>query len=130
MLLGAAGCGERDEPSSSAGDADRPSRAFGEDVDPTAEVALTPETVRALRTVEDRLDELDPEELSARVERETARVREKLQLAGGAGDKVSIADMFKLQMQMNHLSQLSEMSTSIVSASNQAISAMVRNIRG
>ena len=43
---------------------------------------------------------------------------------------ISIADMFEMQMLMNHLSQLSEMSTSVVSASNTSISSMARNVKG
>ncbi len=43
---------------------------------------------------------------------------------------ISIGDMFEMQMLMNHLSQLSEMSTSVVSASNTAISSMARNVKG
>lgn len=42
---------------------------------------------------------------------------------------VSIADMFEMQMIMNQLSQLSEMTTDVVSASNTAISSMARNIK-
>ncbi len=42
---------------------------------------------------------------------------------------ISIGDMFEMQMLMNHLSQLSEMATDIVSASNTAISSMARNIK-
>lgn len=42
---------------------------------------------------------------------------------------ISIADMFEMQMLMNHLSQLSEMSTSVVSSSNTAISSMARNVK-
>ena len=43
---------------------------------------------------------------------------------------VSIGDMFEMQMLMNHLAQLSEMSTSVVSASNTAIASMARNVKG
>lgn len=43
---------------------------------------------------------------------------------------VSIGDMFEMQMLMNHLSQLSEMSTNVVSASHSAISSMARNVKG
>ena len=43
---------------------------------------------------------------------------------------ISIGDMFEMQMLMNHLSQLSEMSTNIVAASNTAISSMARNLKG
>jgi hypothetical protein len=43
---------------------------------------------------------------------------------------ISIGDMFEMQMLMNHLSQLSEMSTSVVSASNTAITSMARGVKG
>ncbi len=43
---------------------------------------------------------------------------------------ISIGDMFEMQMLMNHLSQLSEMSTNVVAASNAAISSMARNLKG
>jgi len=42
---------------------------------------------------------------------------------------ISIGDMFEMQMLMNHLSQLSEMSTNVVSASNSAIQSMARNVK-
>lgn len=42
---------------------------------------------------------------------------------------VSIGDMFEMQMLMNHLAQLSEMSTDVVSAANTAIISMARNIK-
>ena len=42
---------------------------------------------------------------------------------------MSIADMFDLQMTMNKLSQLSEMSTDVISSINQAINTMARNIK-
>jgi hypothetical protein len=43
---------------------------------------------------------------------------------------ISIGDMFEMQMLMNHLSQLSEMATAVVSASNTAITSMSRNVKG
>jgi len=43
---------------------------------------------------------------------------------------ISIGDMFEMQMLMNHLSQLSEMSTNVVAASSAAITSMARNIKG
>ena len=43
---------------------------------------------------------------------------------------ISIGDMFEMQMLMNHLSQLSEMATSVVSASHSAISRMAQNVKG
>jgi len=43
---------------------------------------------------------------------------------------ISIGDMFEMQMLMNHLSQISEMATAVVSASNSAIASMARNVKG
>lgn len=45
-------------------------------------------------------------------------------------DKVQIGDMFQMQMLMNHLSQLSEMATNIVSASHSSIMSMTRGVKG
>ena len=59
----------------------------------------------------------------------TKGVERKLQELQSKGDKVTLEDMFKMQMLMNHLSQLSEMSTNVVSASNSAISSMARNVK-
>lgn len=60
----------------------------------------------------------------------TVSAKSKLSLLKGRRSSISIADMFDMQMLMNHLSQLSEMSTSVVSASNTAISSMARNTKG
>jgi hypothetical protein len=43
---------------------------------------------------------------------------------------ISIGDMFEMQMLMNHLTQLTEMSTNVVAAANQTIGSMARNIKG
>lgn len=43
---------------------------------------------------------------------------------------ISIGDMFEMQMLMNHLTQLSEMSTNVVAASQAAIMSMARNVKG
>ena len=37
---------------------------------------------------------------------------------------------FEAQMRVNHVSQLSEMSTSVTAASNTAVSDMARNVKG
>jgi hypothetical protein len=60
----------------------------------------------------------------------TDAARDKLSAMGGSKDAISIGDMFEMQMLMNHLSQLSEMSSSVVSASNNAIGGMARNMKG
>lgn len=46
------------------------------------------------------------------------------------GEKINIGDMLEMQMLMNKLSQSSEMATSVVSATHQAISGMTRGIKG
>jgi hypothetical protein len=43
---------------------------------------------------------------------------------------ISIGDMFEMQLLMNDLSQMSEMTTSVVSASNSAVKSMAQNLRG
>lgn len=60
----------------------------------------------------------------------TVSAKRKLEILKARRSSISIADMFDMQMLMNHLSQLSEMSTSVVSASNSAISSMARNVKG
>lgn len=60
----------------------------------------------------------------------TVSAQTKLELIKSRRSSISIADMFDMQMLMNHLSQLSEMSTSVVNASNTAISSMARNVKG
>jgi hypothetical protein len=44
-------------------------------------------------------------------------------------DQLSVVDMFEMQMHMNHLSQLSEMSTSVVSANQSVIAELERSVK-
>lgn len=61
----------------------------------------------------------------------TVDAKQKLErLKNASRSSISIADMFDMQMLMTHLSQLSEMSTAVVSASNGAIVSMARNVKG
>jgi hypothetical protein len=60
----------------------------------------------------------------------TISAKNKLQILQARRSAISIADMFDMQMLMNHLAQLSEMSTSIVSAANTSINSMARNVKG
>lgn len=69
-------------------------------------------------------------DLFALVNDATNSAKQKLQLIKQNRSSISIGDMFEMQMLMNHLSQLSEMSTSIVSASNSAIQRMAQNLKG
>lgn len=59
----------------------------------------------------------------------TISAKAKLSSIKSRRSSISIGDMFEMQMLMNHLSQLSEMSTSVVSASNSAIGSMARAIK-
>ncbi len=59
-----------------------------------------------------------------------AVVIEKLEsIKTKAQDEVNIGDMFDMQWMMNKFSQLSEMSSSVLSAAHQAVSSMNRNIK-
>jgi hypothetical protein len=60
----------------------------------------------------------------------TVSAKTKLLEIKNRRSSISIGDMFEMQMLMNHLSQLSEMSTAVVSASNSMIGSMARNIKG
>ncbi|NGX41894.1 MAG: hypothetical protein K940chlam7_00168 [Chlamydiae bacterium] len=60
----------------------------------------------------------------------TLSAKQKLLDIQSRRSAISIGDMFEMQMMMNHLSQLSEMSTSVVTATNTAISSMARNVKG
>ncbi|MEI8125963.1 MAG: DUF5407 family protein [Parachlamydiaceae bacterium] len=59
----------------------------------------------------------------------TNSAKAKLSSIKSRRSAISIGDMFEMQMLMNHLSQLSEMTTSVVSASNSAIADMARNVK-
>jgi len=59
----------------------------------------------------------------------TVSAKTKLTEIQSRRSSISIGDMFEMQMLMNHLSQLSEMSTNVVSASNSAIQSMARNVK-
>lgn len=58
----------------------------------------------------------------------TVSAKVKLSEIQNRRSAVSIGDMFEMQMLMNHLSQLSQMCTSVIAASNSAISDMARNL--
>lgn len=60
---------------------------------------------------------------------QTNAVKSKLSLLQAAGSEISIGDMFEMQFLMNQLSQMSEMSNSLISATNSSISSMARNLK-
>ena len=97
-----------------------PSRA---DV-PTAKVGSTPTS-----GVSSSGGSMTPSESTKAISEATAEVRAKLNALRGEGENINIVQMFEMQMLMNKLSQLSDMSTSVVSASNQPTTSMARNVK-
>jgi len=60
----------------------------------------------------------------------TQSAKNKLDLIKARRSAVSPGDMFDMQMLMNRLSQLSEMTTAVINASHQAINSAARGIKG
>jgi len=56
--------------------------------------------------------------------------KQKLNSISQQKSSVSIGDMFSMQMLMNHLSQMGEMSSAVVSAINTAFNSLTRGIKG
>jgi hypothetical protein len=85
----------------------------------------------ALRGDEDALssDMVNLADLTAQTSAADQQVQDKLVAMQAKGDSVSITDMFEMQELMNRLSQLSEMSSAVVSASNSAVASMARNVK-
>ncbi len=71
-----------------------------------------------------------PTELLNVLVKKNDAVKTKMDAMNANADNISIADMFEMQMLMNSFSQMSEMSTSVVSAANSAISSAARNVKG
>jgi aerobic-type carbon monoxide dehydrogenase small subunit (CoxS/CutS family) len=60
----------------------------------------------------------------------TQAAKDEIATISGLQNNVAIGDMFNMQMQMNKLSQMTEMLTSVLSASNASIMSMARNMKG
>lgn len=60
----------------------------------------------------------------------TEQMKQKIESIKQNQNNISIADVFDGQMLMNHLSQLSEMTTAIVSAAQSAAKTISQNMRG
>lgn len=67
-------------------------------------------------------------QLFAIVNDATVSAKAKLSQIKKNQSSISIGDMFEMQMLMNHLSQLTEMSAGVVSASNTAINSMASKL--
>lgn len=64
------------------------------------------------------------------INKATTSITSQLNVLQAKGSTLNIADMFKMQMLMNTLSQLSEMSSGLVSAMNQATMSPARAVKG
>lgn len=117
---------------SSPDTAQRPASKVGSE--PTAGVSSSGGAQSSSDGVSAAEDELakDTTDLAATatlIEQQTQAVQAKLDAIKGQGGSVNSADMFQVQMLMNRLTQLSEMSTAIVSASNTATLSMARGVK-
>ena len=76
-------------------------------------------------------EELDVGHLIDAIRQAQAAMKGKLsqRLNADGLDESAIRDMFEMQMNTNKLSQISEMSSNVMSASNSALGNMARNIR-
>jgi hypothetical protein len=97
---------------------------------PVTSSLLAPEQVSLLESIA-RESEIpfDTNNLLDVINGATHELRGKLQVLKQHGSSTSIADMFEMQMLMNKLSQLSEISTSVTDATTSAISEMKRNVK-
>jgi Family of unknown function (DUF5407) len=68
--------------------------------------------------------------LIAVIQDSTLNIEKKLKTLAAHNENISIGNLFEMQMLMNQLSQLSEMTSSITSATNSAIASMARNVKG
>lgn len=75
------------------------------------------------------LDGFSVQSLFSLITNATASAQAQLKIIQNQTSAVSIAQMFNMQMLMNHLSQLSEMTTAVVAASNSSILSMTRNLK-
>ncbi len=72
---------------------------------------------------------IQTDELAELINQQTKEVRQKIEEMRTKSDQISIGEMFEMQMLMNRLSQLSEMSTQIVGACHGAMIAVARNLK-
>jgi hypothetical protein len=93
------------------------------------QIALGKEDPKAAATVAAK----GPDTLSSLIDlltNEENAAKARLSALKSNTDEISIAQMFEMQMLMNHLSQLSEMTTAFISAANSSIQSMARNVKG
>lgn len=56
-------------------------------------------------------------------------IEKRLEILAAKENEINFRDMFRVQALLNHLSQVQEASTGILSASNSAIASMARNVK-
>ena len=69
------------------------------------------------------------DELISTVQDAIEEVKTKIDDIKNNTESISIGDMFEMQMMMNNLAQLSEMSTNVVSSTHSAVPSMARNVK-
>jgi hypothetical protein len=115
-----------DVPSTALGDASTDPESVLASATALAGASMDPETVLA-STYEDF--GINLRDLFVIIGTATLDARKKLEKLAAQGDAINIVDMFEMQMLMNHLSQVSDMASNVVSAANSAINSMARNVK-
>ncbi len=80
-------------------------------------------------SVTDAATEIQDTSLVDAVAASEAVLRSRLEQLRNQSGSVSSSDMFEMQRLMNQLTQLSDMSASVIAASHSAISSMARNVK-
>ena len=93
------------------------------------QIALGKEDPKAAATVAAKGSDALSSLIDVLTNEETA-AKARLNALKSNTDEISIAQMFEMQMMMNQLSQLSEMTTSFISAANSSIQSMARSVKG
>src|SRR5262245_8112167 len=74
-------------------------------------------------------DAINTSALAQMMDAYTKMVTDKIEKLKSKGEQVSVGDMFDTQITVNKLSQMAEMSTQVLAASNTAIMSMARNMK-
>lgn len=75
-------------------------------------------------------ESIDYEVLKTSITQASTDVSNQMKTMTEGGKSPKIEDMFEMQILMTKLSQVSEMSTGVVSASNTAMMSMARGVKG
>lgn len=72
----------------------------------------------------------DLSDLIKPLEDQADAVKKQLEEIKKLGTSVGVGDMFTMQMMVNKLSQLSEMTGALMSAQNSSVMSLARNVKG